>query len=102
MAGLFPAWTRAELRRLTMIQAIIAGLALGGVYALAASGIVITYISSGILNFAYAALAFFVARFYYYLHVQENWGIGYSAVLAIVVAGPALGVLLYFVLFRFL
>lgn len=85
-----------------MIQAIIAGLALGGVYALAASGIVITYISSGILNFAYAALAFFVARFYYYLHVQENWGSAPAAVVSIVVAGPLLGVLLWAVLFRHL
>ena len=85
-----------------MIQAIIAGLALGGVYALAASGIVITYVSSGILNFAYAALAFFVARFYYYLHVQQNWGSAAAAVVAIVVVGPLLGVFLWAVLFRHL
>jgi len=85
-----------------MIQAVIAGLALGGVYALAASGIVITYVSSGILNFAYAALAFFVARFYYYLHVQQNWGSAAAAVVAIVVVGPLLGVFLWAVLFRHL
>ena len=85
-----------------MIQAVIAGLALGGVYALAASGIVITYVSSGILNFAYAALAFFVARFYYYLHVQQNWDSALAAVVAIVVVGPLLGVFLWAVLFRHL
>ena len=85
-----------------MIQAIIAGLALGGVYALAASGIVITYVSSGILNFAYAALAFFVARFYYYLHVQQNWDSAAAAVVSIVVVGPLLGVFLWAVLFRHL
>jgi hypothetical protein len=85
-----------------MLQYVIAGLVLGGIYAIASAGLVITYVSSGILNFAFGALAYFVARFYYYLHVQENWGIGYSALLAILVAGPALGVLLYFMLFRFL
>ena len=85
-----------------MIQAVIAGLALGGVYALAASGIVITYVSSGILNFAYAALAFFVARFYYYLHVQQRWDSALAAVVAIVVVGPLLGVFLWAVLFRHL
>ena len=85
-----------------MIQAVIAGLALGGVYALAASGIVITYVSSGILNFAYAALAFFVARFYYYLHVQQNWDSALAAVVSIVVVGPLLGVFLWAVLFRHL
>ena len=47
-------------------------------------------------------MAFFLARFYYYLHTQQNWGIPYAALLSILVAGPALGVLLYFMLFRFL
>jgi branched-chain amino acid transport system permease protein len=77
-----------------MLQYVIAGLVLGGIYAIASAGLVITYVSSGILNFAFGALAFFVARFYYYLHTQEGWGIPYSALVSIVVAGPALGVLL--------
>jgi branched-chain amino acid transport system permease protein len=85
-----------------MIQAILAGCALGGVYALASSGLVISYVSSGILNFAYAALAYFVARFYYFLHVQQRWGLAVAAIVSIVLAGPALGVLLWAVLFRFL
>jgi branched-chain amino acid transport system permease protein len=85
-----------------MLQYVIAGLVLGGIYAIASAGLVITYVSSGILNFSFGALAYFVARFYYYLHTQENWGIIYSALLAILVAGPALGVLLYFALFRHL
>ena len=57
-----------------MLQYVVAGLVLGGIYAIASAGLVITYVSSGILNFAFGALAFFVARFYYYLHVQEGWG----------------------------
>jgi branched-chain amino acid transport system permease protein len=85
-----------------MIGAILAGCALGGVYALISSGLVITYVSSGILNFAYAALAYFVARFYYYLHVQQGWGLAIAAIVSIVLAGPALGVVLWAVLFRFL
>src|SRR6201997_2830404 len=85
-----------------MIAAILAGCALGGVYALASSGLVITYVSSGILNFAYAALAYFVARFYYFLHVQHGWGLAPAAIVSIVVTGPVLGVLLWAVLFRFL
>ncbi len=85
-----------------MLQYVIAGLVLGGIYAIASAGLVITYVSSGILNFAFGALAFFVARFYYYLHTQEGWGIPYAALVSIVVAGPALGVLLYFLLFRHL
>lgn len=58
-----------------MLQYVIAGLVLGGIYAIASAGLVITYVSSGILNFAFGALAYFIARFYYYLHSQLNWGI---------------------------
>jgi branched-chain amino acid transport system permease protein len=85
-----------------VLQFVIAGLVLGGIYAIASAGLVITYTSSGILNFAFGALAFFIARFYYYLHTQENWAIVPAAVVSIVIASPALGVLLYAVLFRFL
>ncbi len=85
-----------------MLQFVIAGLVLGGIYAIASAGLVITYTSSGILNFAFGALAFFIARFYYYLHTQESWGIVPAAVVSIGIAAPALGVVLYAVLFRHL
>jgi branched-chain amino acid transport system permease protein len=85
-----------------MLQYVIAGLVLGSIYAIASSGLVITYVSSGILNFAFGALAFFVARLYYFLLVQEGWGIALSAIVSIVIVGPAIGVVLYFILFRFL
>jgi branched-chain amino acid transport system permease protein len=85
-----------------MLQFVIAGLVLGGIYAIASAGLVITYTSSGILNFAFGAIAYFIARFYYYLHTQESWGIVAAAVVSICVAAPALGVILYFALFRYL
>ncbi len=85
-----------------MLQFVIAGLVLGGIYAIASAGLVITYTSSGILNFAFGAIAFFIARFYYYLHTQHGWSIALSAIVSVVIAAPALGVFLYAVLFRFL
>ena len=85
-----------------MLQFVIAGLVLGGIYAIASAGLVITYTASGILNFAFGAMAFFIARFYYFLNTQHGWSILPAAVLSIGVAAPALGVLLYAVLFRHL
>ena len=85
-----------------MLQFVIAGLVLGGIYAIASAGLVITYTSSGILNFAFGALAYFVARFYYFLHTQQSWAILPAAVVSIGLAGPGIGVLLYTVLFRHL
>jgi branched-chain amino acid transport system permease protein len=88
-------------RRL-VLQYVIAGLVLGGIYAISAAGLVVTYLSSGILNFSFGALAYFIARFYYYLHSQQNWGIAPAALVSVALAGPLLGVGLYWVLFRHL
>ena len=83
-----------------MLQYVIAGLVLGGIYAIAASGLVVTFQSAGILNFAFGAIAYVVARFYYFLNTQHQWQILPAAVLSILVVGPAMGVGLYLVVFR--
>jgi branched-chain amino acid transport system permease protein len=85
-----------------MIQFILAGLVLGTIYAMSALGVIVTYVSAGVLNFAFAASAFFIARFYFYLHVQHQWPIASAAVLSLLVVAPALGVAMWAVLFRLL
>jgi branched-chain amino acid transport system permease protein len=85
-----------------LIAFILAGLVLGGIYAISAASIVVTYVSAGVLNFAFGAIAFFIARLYYYLVAQAGWPVYMSAIVAIVITGPLLGVALYFALFRFL
>ncbi len=85
-----------------MLQFVIAGLVLGGIYAIASAGLVITYTASGILNFAFGAMAFFIARFYYFLNTQQGWGIAPAAIVSVGIAAPAMGVVLYVVLFRYL
>src|SRR5580700_6921848 len=67
-----------------MFNYIIAGLALGAIYAIAAASITVTYVSTGILNFAFASFAYFLARAYYYLHVQQGWSIVAAALIRIV------------------
>jgi branched-chain amino acid transport system permease protein len=81
---------------------IIAGLTLGSLYAIAASSITITYVSTGILNFAFASFAYFLARAYYYLHVQHGWSILAAAVMVLLVWAPGIAAVLYFVLLRHL
>jgi branched-chain amino acid transport system permease protein len=85
-----------------VLQYDIAGLVIGGIYAIAAAGLTLTYASAGILNFSFGALAYFVARFFYWLHSQHHWGLLPSAIIALFVVGPVLGVFLYLVLFRML
>src|SRR5260370_14445678 len=78
---------------------IFAGIALGSIYAIAASGIVVTYVSSGVLNFAFGSLAYFLARFYYFLNTQHGCDQLPARVVSVFVAGPALAAFLYLVLF---
>ena len=85
-----------------MLGYVFAGIALGSIYAIAASGLVVTYVASGVLNFAFGSMAFFLARFYYSLNTQEGWSQVPAVLVSVVLAGPALGALLYLLLFRHL
>lgn len=80
---------------------IVAGLAAGAIYGLAGTGLVITYKTSGIFNFAHPALAAIGAYVFYFLsqdtvyfNSRLNWGI--AAAIAILVVGPIMGVLMEF------
>jgi branched-chain amino acid transport system permease protein len=85
-----------------VLSYVLAGLGLGSIYAIAAGSLVITYVASGIFNLAFAAMAFTVARFYYFLNTENGWPILPAAVVSLLVFAPALGMFLYGVLFRHL
>ena len=77
-----------------MLPFIIAGLTTGSVYGLAAVGLVLTYKTSGVLNFAHGALATVTAYLFYTLHVQHGMNWILAAVLCVFVVGPVLGIAL--------
>jgi branched-chain amino acid transport system permease protein len=79
---------------------IIAGLVTGSIYAISALGLVLTYSSSRVFNFAHGAIAYTVAVFYYWLHTRQGWSIAIAAPFTILVVAPLFGLLLYFILFR--
>jgi len=85
-----------------MLQYVLAGLALGSIYAIASAGLVVTFVSAGVLNFAFASMAYVVARFYYWLNSQHHWSTVSAGLISIVVAAPLMGVVLYALLFRFI
>ena len=84
----------------TFVQYTILGLVVGGVYFIAASGLVVTYTTSGIFNFAQGAIAM-RAAFTYWL---VRWGWGWPAPLALLVVlgvlAPGLGAVLYIVVMK--
>jgi ABC-type branched-subunit amino acid transport system ATPase component/branched-subunit amino acid ABC-type transport system permease component len=72
---------------------IVIGLTSGAVYGLAGVGLVLTYKTSGVFNFAYGALAAVAAYAFYVLHVLNGWAWPLAAGVAILVLGPALGLI---------
>lgn len=79
---------------------IVSGLVFGGIYAVASLGLVLTYVSSRIFNFAQGALAFFIALLFYELNTERGWSTWSAALVAIGVVAPLLGLALWAVLFR--
>jgi branched-chain amino acid transport system permease protein len=79
---------------------IISGLVAGSVTAISALGLLITYKSSRVFNFAHGAIAYSLAIFYYYLRSRNGWPIALAAPFTILVVAPLLGLFLYFALFR--
>jgi branched-chain amino acid transport system permease protein len=82
------------------LRTLLLGLVTGSVYGLAATGVVLTYRTSGILNLGYGALAMFTTFVYWNFVVTLGWPL-WAAVLVVVVAiAPAIGFFLDSQLFR--
>jgi branched-chain amino acid transport system permease protein len=70
------------------------GVATGSIYAIAATGLVVTYTTSRIFNFAHGALGMFLAFVYYQLRVSWHWNELLALVVTLLVVAPLIGVLL--------
>src|SRR5260370_33121092 len=79
---------------------IVIGLATGSVYALAAMGLVVTYTTSGVFNFAHGAVAMAATFVFYSLRVDYGWPTWLAVAVAVLVAGPVIGIIIDRVLLR--
>ncbi|MEU8952880.1 ATP-binding cassette domain-containing protein [Streptomyces sp. NPDC048518] len=70
---------------------VLSGLVSGALYALLATGLVLSYSASGLFNFAHGATAYLCALTYYELHSGLGWPAVPTALLLVLVAAPALG-----------
>jgi ABC-type branched-subunit amino acid transport system ATPase component/branched-subunit amino acid ABC-type transport system permease component len=80
-----------------MLIYVVAGLTTGSIFGLAAVGVVLTYKTSGIFNFAHGALASAAAFIFYFLYTQHGLPWPIAAAVSIVVCGPILGLGLEFI-----
>jgi len=87
-------WRGAPVTSDTIYTLLITGVTLGSIYAIAASGVVVTYTTSGIFNFAQGAIGMFMAFVYWELRVNQHLPAPLALFLAVVVIAPLLGALI--------
>ena len=77
-----------------MLAFIIIGLVTGSIYGLAGVGLVLTYRTTGILNFAHGAIGAAAAYLFYDLYMVRDVPWPLAAVIAIGIFGPAVGLVI--------
>jgi branched-chain amino acid transport system permease protein len=71
----------------------VEGLALAGIYAITASGLTLTYTTTGIFNWAQGAIGMIVAFMYWQTRVAWHWPPVLAILFCLFVLAPAIGVL---------
>ncbi|MER5179191.1 ATP-binding cassette domain-containing protein [Streptomyces sp. NPDC002896] len=70
---------------------VLSGLVSGALYALLATGLVLSYSASGLFNFAHGATGYLCALAFYELHSGFGWPAVPTALLLVCVVAPGLG-----------
>lgn len=85
---------------MAVLENALLGIIFGGLYALSASGIVVTYTATGVFNIAHFAIALFAS--YVAWQLSGVWGLPLLVVVPItlLLCGPLLGIVLERVVFR--
>ncbi|MER8187890.1 ABC transporter permease [Kitasatospora sp. NPDC094015] len=82
------------------LDLLLAGLAVGSAAALSGVGLIVTHRATGVLNLAQGAQAMLIAYLLRELVVVRHWPLALAAVCCLLIAAPALGVLLEAAVFR--
>jgi len=78
----------------------VLGIVTGAIYAVSASGLVLTYATSGIFNIAHGAIGMFMAFTYWELRVHHNWPAPIALILVVFILAPLFGALIERVMMR--
>src|SRR3954453_8910068 len=79
---------------------VITALSTAGIYADGASGLVLTYTTTGIFNFAHGAIGMMGAFLYWQLRFEWGWPAPVALAVVLLAAAPAFGVFLEVVIMR--
>src|SRR5438876_8009691 len=78
----------------TFLALTVVGIVVGCIYALSATGLVVTYVTSGIFNFAHGAVGMVAAFAYWELTVHHNWPVPLALLFTLFVFAPLVGLLI--------
>ncbi len=79
---------------------LVVGITLGSIYAVAATGLVVTYTTSGIFNFAQGAMGMFLAFVYWELKINLGVQTLVAFLITVLIIAPILGALIERILMR--
>ncbi|MBL7486973.1 ATP-binding cassette domain-containing protein [Frankia sp. AgB1.9] len=82
------------------VNLVVAGLVTGALYAILASGLTLSYQTSGVFNFGQGGIAFSTAYLFFQLNTGQKLPIVLSAIICIGIFAPLLGWVLHLVLFN--
>lgn len=74
-----------------LLSYVVVGIVTGSVYAVAATGLVVTYTTSGIFNIAHGGIGMLMAFTYWELRVNRGWPAPLALILVVLVLAPLLG-----------
>src|SRR5580692_11261303 len=95
-------WSGLPVTGSSILGFLITGVALGSIYGVAAQGLVVTYSTSGVFNFAQGAIGMFLAYVYWDFRVDIGLPTIVGILLTVLVAAPLMGVLIERGIMRFL
>jgi branched-chain amino acid transport system permease protein len=93
-------WSGQPFTFAAFLSFAITGITLGSIYAISATGLVVTYTTSGVFNFAQGAMGTFLT--YIYWQLTSEWGMPtlMALLLVVLVIAPVLGAAIDILLMR--
>jgi ABC-type branched-subunit amino acid transport system ATPase component/branched-subunit amino acid ABC-type transport system permease component len=95
-------WSGLPITGSSILGFIITGVALGSIYGVAAQGLVVTYATSGVFNFAQGAIGMFLAFVYWQFRVDIGLPTIVGILITVLVAAPLMGIAIERGIMRFL
>jgi ABC-type branched-subunit amino acid transport system ATPase component/branched-subunit amino acid ABC-type transport system permease component len=77
-----------------ILSFIVVGITTGAIYGLASTGLVLTYRTSGVFNFAEGSIAAAAAYVFYWLNIDDHQSWWLSFIISVLILGPVAGLLL--------